>query len=137
MSGILPRLPPDLSAQLFSDTVPRHLKSGEALFRAGDKGNGCYRLNQGLLKVVISSPQGEERILAILGPGTIAGELSVIDGNPRSASVFAISDCDLSFITQAAFDECARQHPEIYRYLVAVLAARLREPADLSLPTAF
>jgi CRP/FNR family transcriptional regulator len=130
MSGILPRLPPKLSAQLFSETVPRHLKSGEALFLAGDEGNGCYLLKQGLLKVVISSPQGEERILAILGPGTIAGELSVIDGEPRSASVFAIKECELSFISQAAFDDCARQHPEIYRYLVAVLAARLRETSD-------
>jgi CRP/FNR family cyclic AMP-dependent transcriptional regulator len=130
ISGILPRLPRELSAQLFADTPSRHLKAGEALFLAGDKGNGCYLLNHGLLKVVISSPQGEERILAILGPGTVAGELSVIDGQPRSASVFAIKDCELSFVSQAAFEECARQHPEIYRYLVDVLAARLRETSE-------
>jgi CRP/FNR family transcriptional regulator, cyclic AMP receptor protein len=129
-SGILPRLPQDLSAQLFADAVSRHLKAGEALFLSGDAGNGCYLLNHGLLKVVVSSAQGEERILAILGPGTIAGELSVIDGGPRSASVFAIKDCELSFISQAAFEECARRHPEIYRYLVDVLAARLRETSE-------
>ena len=130
LSGILPRLPQDLSAQLFADTASRHLKAGDVLFLAGDTGNGCYLLNQGLLKVVISSAQGEERILAILGPGTIAGELSVIDGRPRSASVFAIKDCELSFISQAAFEDCARRHPEIYRYLVDVLAARLRETSE-------
>lgn len=112
------------------DRASRHLKAGEVLFLAGDEGDGCYLLNQGLLKVVISSPQGEERILAILGPGTVAGELSVIDGRPRSASVFAVKDCDLSFVSQAAFEECARQHPEIYRYLVDVLAARLRETSE-------
>jgi CRP/FNR family cyclic AMP-dependent transcriptional regulator len=130
LSGILPRLPQDLSAQLFANTACGHLKAGEALFLAGDTGNGCYLLNQGLLKVVISSAQGEERILAILGPGTIVGELSVIDGGVRPASVFAIKDCALSFISQAAFEECARQHPEIYRYLVDVLAARLRETSE-------
>lgn len=130
ISGILPRLPRDLSAQLFADTSSRHLKSGEPLFLAGDAGNGCYLLNQGLLKVVLSSPQGEERILAILGPGTVAGELSVIDGRPRSASVFAIKDCELSFISQAVFEACARRHPEIYHYLVDVLAARLRETSE-------
>lgn len=130
LSGILPRLPQELATQLFSETSSRHLHAGDALFRAGDKGNGCYLLNHGLLKVVISSPQGEERILAILGPGTIAGELSVIDGEPRSASVFAIKDCELSFISQSAFDECARQHPEIYHYLVDVLAGRLRETSQ-------
>jgi CRP/FNR family transcriptional regulator len=129
-SGILPRLPPVVSEQLFANTVPRHVKAGEALFLAGDKGDGCYLLNHGLLKVVVSSAQGEERILAILGPGTVTGELSVIDGGPRSASVFAIEDCELSFVSQAAFEDCARQHPEIYRYLVNVLAARLRETSE-------
>ncbi|QIG51848.1 Crp/Fnr family transcriptional regulator [Nordella sp. HKS 07] len=130
VSGILPLLPQDVSAQLFANAASRYLKADEALFRAGDAGNGCYVLNQGLLKVVISSPQGAERILAILGPGTVAGELSVIDGRPRSASVFAIKDCDLSFISKAAFEKCAQQHPEIYRYLVVVLAGRLRETSD-------
>ena len=130
ISGILPRLPPKLSKQLFAEATARHLKDGDALFLAGDTGNGCYLLNEGLLKVVVSSARGEERILAILGPGTIVGELSVIDGQPRSASVFAIKECQLSFVSHAAFDECARQHPEIYRYLVDVLAARLRETSE-------
>jgi CRP/FNR family transcriptional regulator, cyclic AMP receptor protein len=130
ISGILPRLPPSLSKQLFAEATTRHLKDGDALFLAGDTGNGCYLLNEGLLKVVVSSAKGEERILAVLGPGTIAGELSVIDGQPRSASVFAIKECQLSFISQATFDECARQHPEIYRFLVDVLAARLRETSE-------
>jgi len=130
ISGILPRLPQDISAQLSANAASRYLKVGEALFQAGDTGNGCYVLNQGLLKVVISSTHGGVRILAILGPGTVAGELSVIDGKPRSASVFAIKDCELSFISQAAFEKCARQHPEIYRYLVLVLAGRLRETSE-------
>jgi CRP-like cAMP-binding protein len=127
LTGILPRLPQELSAQLLANAASRHLRTGEALFIAGDDGNGCYILRQGLVKVVISSPRGAVRILAILGPGTVAGELSVIDGSPRSASVFAINDCELGFISQASFEECARQHPEIYRYLVSVLAGRLRE----------
>ena len=90
-------------------------------------GDGCYRLEQGLLKVVIASPRGDERILAILGPGSIAGELALIDGRPRSASVFAIRDCELRFVSRGAFEECTAQYPDIYRYLVNVLAARLRE----------
>jgi CRP-like cAMP-binding protein len=126
-SVILPSLPENLSTQLFRNATFRHLTVGEALFYAGDSGDGCYRLEHGLLKVVIISPRGEERILAILGPGAIAGELSVIDGEPRSASLFAIEECDVSFVSRAAFEEYAQQHPEIYRYIVNVLAARLRE----------
>ena len=90
-------------------------------------GDGCYRLEQGLLKIVITSANGDERILAILGPGEIAGELAIIDGLPRSASVFAIRDCELSFISRKDFEEYTRQHPDICGYLVSVLASRLRE----------
>jgi CRP/FNR family cyclic AMP-dependent transcriptional regulator len=135
--AILPRLPEPLTGQLFAGASPRQLKAGEALFVAGETGDGCYRVDQGLLKVTIASPRGDERILAILGPGAIAGELSVIDGQPRSASVFAIRPCELSFISRAVFEECTRQHPEIYRYLVHVLASRLRETDDAVAATSF
>ena len=53
---ILPRLPQSLAVQLFAGATPHHLKAGEALFMVGDPGDGCYRLEQGLLKVVITSP---------------------------------------------------------------------------------
>src|SRR6266404_6185438 len=104
-SAILPRLPERLSLPLFAGTTLHHFEAGQALFLAGEPGIGCYRLKQGLLKVVISSPRGDERILAILGPGAIAGELSMIDGGPRSASVFAVTDCEVSFISRAGFEE--------------------------------
>jgi CRP/FNR family transcriptional regulator len=126
-SAVLHRLPSALSAQLFRSAAPRRLQSGEVLFVTGEPGDGCYRLEQGLLKVVITSPEGEERILSMLGPGTIVGELSMIDGLPRSSSIFAVRDCTLSFISREEFAECTKQHPEIYGYLTNVLAGRLRE----------
>jgi CRP/FNR family transcriptional regulator len=126
-STILPRLPQSLAMQLFASATPHHVGAGQVLFVSGGPGDGCYRLEQGLLKVVVASPRGDERILAILGPGSIAGELALIDGRPRSASVVAIRDCELRFVSRTAFEECTAQQPEIYRYLVNVLAARLRE----------
>lgn len=123
---IPPRLPNALPTQLFRSAAPRRLQAGEALFVAGDPGDGCYRLEQGLLKVVITSPQGDERILAMLCPGTIVGELAMIDGLPRSSSIFAVRDCELSFISREQFEKCTKQHPEIYRYLANVVASRLR-----------
>jgi CRP/FNR family transcriptional regulator, cyclic AMP receptor protein len=125
--AMLSSLPERLSARLFAGAKSCHLNVGDVLFAAGDPGDGCYLLERGLLKVVITSPQGEERILAILGPGEIAGELSIIDRQPRSASVIAIKDCELSFISQQNFEKYTKQDPDIYRYLVNVLAARLRE----------
>ena len=137
LPGILPSLPEHLSARLFSAATQHHLKAGEPLFVAGDSGDGCYRLERGLLKVVITSARGDERILAILGPGEIAGELAIIDGRPRSASVFAVRDCELSFISRKDFEEYTRQHPEICSYLVSVLAARLRETDEALAATSF
>ena len=125
--AILSSFPEGLSVQLFARAKSCHLNAGEVLFAAGDPGTGCYRLEKGVVKVIITSPRGEERILAILGPGEIAGELSIIDRQPRSASVITIQDCELSFISQENFEKCIRRYPDIYRYLMKVLALRLRE----------
>ena len=99
--------PESLSAQLFADAKPVKLAADEVLFLAGDPGDGCYRVEQGLLKVSMIAASGAERILAIVGPGAIVGELSTIDGLPRSASVAAVRDSELTFVSRAAFQAFA------------------------------
>lgn len=126
-SGILPNLPIQFSESLLANAKPQSLAERGVLFEAGDVADGCYRLEQGLLKVSIASPQGDERILTILGPGSIVGELAMIDGLPRSATVVAIRDCKLSYISREAFVRCLREYPEIYSDLVSTLVSRLRE----------
>ncbi len=125
-ANLLSVFPDRLAKQLFAHAQPKVLAADEVLFLAGDPGDGCYRVEQGLLKVSMIAPSGAERILAIVGPGAIIGELSTIDGLPRSASVAAVRDSELSFISRASFLEFAKQHPEVYEHLVALLAARLR-----------
>ena len=126
-SGILPSLPIQFSESVLANAKPQLLAEREVLFEAGDVADGCYWLEQGLLKVSIASPRGEERILTILGPGSIVGELAMIDGQPRSATVVAIQDSKLSFISREAFINCLREYPEIYIDLVSTLVSRLRE----------
>ena len=124
-------LPRRFSALLFANAKPVHLASGQMLFVADDPGDGCYRIEKGLLKVSIGSGSGDERILAILGPGTIVGELAVLDGLPRSASVLALRDSELLFVSKAKFDQYAKEHPELYQHLLMLLASRLRETNDV------
>ena len=124
-------LPQRFSALLFANAKPVHLASGQMLFVADDPGDGCYRIEKGLLKVSIGSGSGDERILAILGPGTIVGELAVLDGLPRSASVLALRDSELLFVSKAKFDQYAKEHPELYQHLLMLLASRLRETNDV------
>jgi CRP/FNR family transcriptional regulator, cyclic AMP receptor protein len=125
--SLLTGLPEHLSANLFTSATPAKLNADEVLFLAGDAGDGCYRVEDGLLKVIMVSRGGTERILAFLGPGAIVGELSIIDGLPRSATVVAVRAAILSFLSRAAFEDFAKKHPEIYKSLVTLIAARLRE----------
>lgn len=125
--NLLSELPDHLAADLFSVARPVRLKTGKTLFQAGDVGNGCYRVEEGLLKVTMESRSGNEQILTFLGPGAIVGELSMIDGLPRSASVTAVRDSTLSFVRRATFKQFAGKHPDVYRTLVTLLARRLRK----------
>jgi CRP/FNR family transcriptional regulator, cyclic AMP receptor protein len=130
-TGLLSDLPDQLLAGLLADARPVNLATGAILFLAGDPGDGCYRVNEGLLKVSIASATGAERILAILGPGSIVGDMAMIDGRPRSASVSALRDCKMSFVSRAAFEAFADKQPEIYKFLVGLLAERVRETDQL------
>src|SRR5436190_17112123 len=125
--SLLSELPEHLSASLFNNTTPVRLKGDEVLFLSGDAGDGCYRVADGLLQVTMMSRAGTEHILAFLGSGAIVGESSLIDGLPRSASVVAVRPAQLSFLSRGAFEEFANKHPEVYKSLLALLAARLRE----------
>jgi CRP/FNR family cyclic AMP-dependent transcriptional regulator len=125
--SLLSGLPEPLLGGLFGEAREVRLRGDEVLFLAGNAGEGCYLVGHGLLKVTMVSRSGSERILAFLSPGHIVGELSIIDGLSRSASVVAVRPTSLSFLSRAAFEEFAKKHPEIYKSLVTLLAARLRE----------
>jgi CRP-like cAMP-binding protein len=125
--SLLSALPGRLATDLFTGAKPVRLAADEVLFLSGDPGDGCYRIDDGLLKVAMVSRSGTERILAFLGPGAIVGELSMIDGRTRSASVVAVREAGLSFLSRSAFEAFAQKRPEVYKSLVTLLAARLRE----------
>jgi CRP-like cAMP-binding protein len=111
----------------FGRATAVRLEADQVLFIAGDTGDGCYRVEDGLLKVTMVSRSGTERILAFLGPRAIVGEMSIIDGLPRSASVVAVRTAVLSFLSRVEFEAFANKHPEVYKLLLTLLAERLRE----------
>jgi CRP/FNR family cyclic AMP-dependent transcriptional regulator len=125
--SLLSRLPEHLLTRLFGRATTVRLETDQVLFLVGDTGDGCYRVDDGLVKVVMVSRAGNERILAFLGPGAIVGEMSIIDQLPRSANVVGVRPAVLSFLSRTDFQDFARKHPQVYESLVALLAARLRE----------
>jgi CRP/FNR family transcriptional regulator, cyclic AMP receptor protein len=124
---IFSELPDDLFEPLLRRARRVRVKANHMLFLAGDSGDGCYRIDEGLLKVTVVSASGTERILAILGAGAMVGELSIIDGGLRSNSVGAVRDSVLSFISRADFHRVAERNPDIYRHVATLLAGRLRD----------
>ena len=124
--SLMSELPTCLLTELFAGAELVRLRADAVLFRAGDSSNGCYRVEDGLLKVTMVSSSGAERILAFLSRDAIVGELSTIDGLPRSATVVAVRDAAVRLLSRAAFEAFAEKHPKLYKALVRVLANRLR-----------
>ena len=124
---ILSRLPEQVFSSLFSRAKTVQLKTDQALFLVGDNGDGCYRVEEGLLKVTMISRDGNERILAFLGPGALVGEMSIIDRLPRCASVVAVRASVLSFLKGTDFVDFAKKHSQVYESLLTLLGGGLRE----------
>lgn len=134
-SNLIKNLPEELTSRLVARGVHGQASADRVLFSAGEPGDGIYLIEAGLLKVVMASPSGVERVISLLGPGEIVGELAMIDGLPRSASVVVLQDCSYRFISLEIFQEFTATHPEFYRELARVLSLRLRE-ADQALAAA-
>jgi CRP-like cAMP-binding protein len=134
---LLSSLPAALSTALFAQAPVVHLDPQQTLFVARDPGDGCYLVDEGLLKVNCISPSGTERVLAILGPGDLVGELAMIDGAPRSASVAALRESKLRFVSRATFDAVGRARPELYRHITIMLARRLRDIDEVVTASSF
>jgi CRP/FNR family cyclic AMP-dependent transcriptional regulator len=123
-------LPVELSLSLFANSPTLSLAADQTLFSAGDEGDGCYWVDEGLLKASVTASTGGERIVAIFGPGSVVGELSMIDGAPRSTSVVALRNSKLRFTNRAAFEAFGQIRPEFNRHLMTLLARRLRDTND-------
>ena len=116
-----------LRRAFLSASVPVALEPRQALFHAGDRGDGCYFLRKGAAKASIVASDGQERLLAVLGPGALIGELALIDDEPRSATVTALRRCRLRHLTKSRFFQLADENPQVYREALRILAHRLRE----------
>jgi CRP/FNR family cyclic AMP-dependent transcriptional regulator len=131
-------LPAHVSKELFARAKVVRLPAGRVLFREGDPGDGCYRVDDGLLKLTMLSKSGFERILAFHGPGAVVGELAIIDGLPRPMSAVAVRDTVLHFLSRTAFEEAfAKKHPELCQSLLRLLTKRVRETDKALAATSF
>jgi CRP-like cAMP-binding protein len=124
-------------ARLEAALVRRRYPKGQVIFHKGDEGGSLYVLQQGRVKVIIPSPQGEEVILTILSAGEILGELSLIDGEPRSATVEALEETEALCLRREDFLRLLSIRFEAVLGVLKVLSRRLRDTDALLAETHF
>jgi len=104
----------------------RNYPRGAALFRQGDAGDEVFILRAGRVKVC-ARRAGREVILAVLDAGALLGELSAVDGSPRSATAVALDDVEVDVTSQGEFNELLEEHPRVATELLRLVAERLRD----------
>lgn len=119
-------LSPEEVRLLAARFVRRHFSAGELLFSEGDACRGLYIIDSGRLRIFKSSVSGREQVLAVEGPGSSVAELPVFDGGPYPASVSAVDDAQILFVSRQDLRAFCLEHPEVALKMLAVVGARLR-----------
>ncbi|MGB9192583.1 MAG: Crp/Fnr family transcriptional regulator [Azonexus sp.] len=107
--------------------VRRRAGRNEQVVRAGEDAESLIVLLTGRAKVTNFDEEGREIILAWLGPGEFFGEMGLIDGSPRSASVVAVEPCELLSIGKTEFQRCMQDNFQVAQKLMQILVRWLRE----------
>ncbi len=121
---------PEEGAVLDSYVEPRRLDAGEFVFREGDTGRSMYFLSRGNADVSIPIPGGVRRRLATFTPGTVFGEMALLDGLPRAAGVQATGPLDVFELGHESFTRLKAEAPtvavKIQTAIGRILGQRLR-----------
>jgi CRP-like cAMP-binding protein len=124
--GFLSELDPGEREDLEKLASVRRYRRGDVLFHQGDDAGAVVVLLDGHVKAAMMN-DGREVILGFPGPGELLGELSAVDGLPRSGTVRAVDDVEALVIPGSAFRSFLERRPRIALVLLRSVAARLRE----------
>lgn len=133
-ASIFSGLEQDVIDSLARSTKVRRFASGEVLVEEGRDAVAFYVLCKGDAEVVKGLGQARERVVGHLAEGDFFGEMALLDGFTRSASVRAASDCECCVLARWDFLGLVRSSPEVALAILPVLSRRLRECEDQLLP---
>ncbi len=101
------------------------------VFQEGEPGDHLLVVMHGRVKVSLVSPDGKEAILSILEPGDVFGEMALLDGEPRSATVTTMEKCSFLVLWRRDFLPFLERNPQVSLKLLAALSKRLRATNDM------
>jgi CRP-like cAMP-binding protein len=113
--------------KIASNMVPRVYEKGQMILLEESMGETFFIITQGAVKVTRLSADGREVILAILGESDFFGEMSLLDGEGRSANIVANEDAKVLTLSRSDFLDCLESYPKIAIALLEELAIRLRK----------
>lgn len=119
-------LPQDMLREIAQTMVKLDLGAGDEVFHKGDPGDALYVIRTGWVKIVTEDAHGEELVLNQCGPSDAIGEMSLVDGQPRSASVIALSDAEVYRLSRDNFLSILDDHPALALDIIRNVSGRLR-----------
>ncbi len=117
---------PDDMARIVSATSSRHLQRGDSVFVEGDPADGMFVVRSGRVAISKRSPEAKESIVALMEPGDLFGELSLFDGEHRSAGARALEPSELIVVPYAPLTAVLDQRPRLLWPMVVLLCRRMR-----------
>ncbi|HUA33659.1 MAG TPA: patatin-like phospholipase family protein [Candidatus Binataceae bacterium] len=111
------------------------LPGGWVLFREGEQDDSLFVVVAGRLGVVTADSEGRETIISHITPGETVGEMALLSGSPRSATVVAMRDSELLRLTKQSFELLAERHPAIMRFITRLLVQRLERTSHRTAAT--
>jgi small-conductance mechanosensitive channel/CRP-like cAMP-binding protein len=117
----------DEQLQVARSLQPLLYETGRTVVRQGDEGDSLYLVSNGRVGVWVSEGQREGQLVATLGRGQCFGEMSLLTGAPRSATVRTLEDCELFMLGKAQFREVLLANPQVAEALSQILARRQQE----------
>lgn len=103
----------------------RHVKN-TIIINEGDETNSLYIILSGRVKVYLNDESGKEVVLNCLNSGDYFGEMSLLDGEPRSASVMTEENCQFAVLNQKNFLQAIRNKPELSLSIILGFSLRMR-----------
>ncbi len=126
-AGFLSRLDDEARATLAKLGRRRRCDAGTTLFLEGEVGASVIIVHSGRIKVFATSHNGVERVLAVRGPGDVLGDLSAIDGSPRSASGVTVETAEVQVVSSDEFRTYLAENHGAALALLRVVIDRVRD----------
>lgn len=123
--------------QLAKDFVVFQVKKGNTIFYQSDSSTDLYIILEGVVRATLLNQNGEELVLASFEQGNFFGEMSLLDGKPRSATIVAAEDSTLGMFKREKFISAIKNDPTIATDLLSALVQRLRTANDMIESLAF